>query len=131
MAKKYWNNKPPKEGMVRLGWQWITEEEAKIYIHPTQFDKSFKEICRLYKRYGPYTYIFQIDPMSVNDGDDWFIMCSKVKRKTGSIKYSDTLIRKDLGDWIRCKQSMEKYDKVIWSDDYQDMTKNRKLFNLK
>jgi len=129
MAKKYWNNnKPPKEGMVRFGWQWITEEEAKMYIHPTVFDKSFKEICRLYREYSPYVFIFQIDPM--DDGDEWFIMCSKVKRKTGDVKFSNTLIRKDVGGWIRGLKNMQKYNEPIWSEHYQNEEERVKLFNL-
>ena len=67
---------------------------------------------------------------SNEDGDDWFIMCSYVK-KTGAVGHSHTLIRKDVGSWIRCKQSMEKYREPIWSEHYQDVEERVKLFNLK
>lgn len=128
MAKR-WNNNPPKPGMVRLGYRWITEEEAKLYIHPKKYDPSFKEICRMYKKRGPYVYIFQIDPMD-EPGEDWFIMCSKVKRTSNDVKQSSTLIAKDVGTWIRGIQSMEKYSEVKWSEHYQDEAERQKLFNL-
>jgi hypothetical protein len=128
MAK--WNNRPPKEGMVKYGWGWLTEEEAKLYIHPTKFDNKYKEICRMYKKRGPYVYIFQIDPMDAVDGDDWFIMCSKVKRTNGVVNTSSTLIRKDVGTWIRGIMSMDKYTEPIWSEHYQNKEERLKLFNL-
>lgn len=128
--KKYWgNDTPPKEGWVKYGYKWISPEDAKKFIHPTTFDPEFQEICRMTRKSSPYTIIFQIDP-SNEDGDDWFIMCSYVK-KTGAVGHSHTLIRKDVGSWIRCKQSMEKYREPIWSEHYQDVEERVKLFNLK
>ena len=91
--------------------------------------RQFKEICRMYKKRGPYVYIFQIDPMD-EDGDEHFIMCSKIKRTNNVVRYSGTLIRKDVGSWIRGIQSMEHYKEVKWSEHYQDEEGRRKLFNL-
>lgn len=130
MAKRYYrtNDEPPKEGWVKYGYKWISPEEAKMFIHPKEFNPEFKEICRLSKKHSPYTVIFQIDPMNL-EGEDWFIMCSYVK-KNGKVGKSSTLIRKDVGGWIRGLQSMEKYGEPKWSKDYQDMDKNQELFNI-
>ena len=83
----------------------------------------------MYKKRGPYVYIFQIDPMN-EDGDEHFIMCSKVKRTNGKVRYSGTLISKDVGSWIRGSMSMEHYAEPKWSEHYQDEKSRGKLFNL-
>jgi len=127
---KYYRNKPPKEGMVRVGYKWMTEEEAAQFIDPKVFDPTKnKEICRLHKHRSPYMHVFQISPMNDED-DDWFIMYAKVKKRTKDVKHSYTLIRKDVGTWIRGLISMEKCDEPIWAEDYQNLDENMKLFNL-
>ena len=127
---KYYRNKPPKEGMVRVGYKWMTEEEAETFIDPKVFDPTKnKEICRLYKHRSPYMHVFQISSMN-KDGEDWFIMYAKVKKRTKAVKYSYTLIRKDIGSCIRGLISMEKCKEPIWAEDYQDIEENQKLFNL-
>lgn len=125
-----YNNKPPREGMVRVGYQWMEPEEAEKYIDPKVFNpEKNKEICRLEKYRSPYIHVFQISSLN-DDGDDWFIMYAKVKRKTKQVKYSCTLIRKDVGAWIRGLISMEGCKEPKWSKDYSDQEENQKLFNL-
>jgi len=127
----YFNSpKPPKEGMVPLGRGWITEEEAKRLIGPSEYDpRELEVICTLTKKRSPYFCAYIIDPLN-DKGDSHFIMCMYVRHKNSKIAYLHTLVKQDMLNWITANQNMEKYNAPVWNKKYDSDKKLETFLNL-
>lgn len=124
----YFNSpKPPKEGMVKYGKSWITEEEAEIYIGP-EFYTDENEICKLTKKHSPYFCVFTIDPMNT-DNDTYYISCIYVRRKNNKIEHRHTIEKPNMMTWIKSLQNVEKYDTITWKENYDNEQKIKTFLN--
>lgn len=119
-----------KDGLIKVGYKWMTPEKAKPFVHPEKYSDEFKEICRLTKPKSPHILVFQFDPLNLACGGDWYVMVSKVKRRDNSIASSHTIIRKDVGGWITSAQNMEGFGNIVWNKDYEKKSVQKELFGV-
>lgn len=57
-------------------------------------------ILTLIKPRSPYRIEVIVNREMNSDGEDWFLDFNHVLKSTGAIKYSSTIIRKDLDQWV-------------------------------